>query len=202
MTELKPPMRIRYRIWKKRQIDRLLAAIRSRTSKLIIGLSIISVIIYSMVLWTRWDSQWDLRFQSPVIIQNFIKIEPDTQATHQPLLVKQAKAKEPTVEDKIKAVFGSKASTFIAISKAESGTQAGQKGYNCYYGDKSKACKPGDENKAWSVDCGLLQVNVYGRICPYEMYDIDYNLQAAKGKYDRQGFNAWTVCKRKIVICK
>lgn len=113
-----------------------------------------------------------------------------------------AKAAEmTTTERKIRQAFGVHAETFLKIAMAESGQQSGNKGYNCYYGKQSMACKPEDRSKAWSVDCGLLMVNVMGTICPAEMFDIDYNIKAAQGKFERQGFAAWTVCRKKVV-CK
>jgi hypothetical protein len=98
-----------------------------------------------------------------------------------------------------------------AIAKAESGLNAGNKGYNCYYErgtdrlltgeeamklakDKrySGACKTeAHRSKAWSTDCGILQINVIGKICPVELFDVDNNLKAGKGKLDRQGLGAW-----------
>lgn len=110
-------------------------------------------------------------------------------------------AEMTTTERKIRQAFGPHADTFLKIAMAESGQQSGNKGYNCYYGKKSMACKSKDRSKAWSVDCGLLMVNVLGTICPAEMFDIDYNIKAAQGKFERQGFAAWTVCRKKVV-CK
>lgn len=103
-----------------------------------------------------------------------------------------------TTQDKIRAAFGVHADTFLKIATAESGQQAGNKGYNCIYGGKSMACKPEDRAKAWSVDCGLLMINVNGTICPAELFDIDLNIKAAQGKFARQNFKAWSVCKTKV----
>jgi hypothetical protein len=97
-------------------------------------------------------------------------------------------------------VFGKDARTMYAIARAESGLQAGNKNYNCRYDGKSRACKPDDRKSAWSVDCGILQINVMGTICPVELFDIEYNLNAGKGKLERQGFKAWSVYKNKSYL--
>lgn len=103
-----------------------------------------------------------------------------------------------STQDKIRAAFGVHADTFLKIAMAESGQQAGNKGYNCIYGGKSMACKPEDRAKAWSVDCGLLMINVHGTMCPTELFDIDLNIKAAQGKFQRQSFGAWSVCRTKV----
>ena len=117
--------------------------------------------------------------------------------------VRTAFAKEESdlpksTQDKIRLAFGIHADTFLKIAMAESGQQSGNKGYNCYYGKESMACKPEDRKKAWSVDCGLLMINVHGTICPTELFDIDLNIKAGQGKFERQGYGAWTVCRKKI----
>lgn len=206
---IKPSFKLRVKIWTATKISNLKRWLKcilwNRATKVAIVIAIIVGIIYSMVMWNRFDSKWDLNFRSP--IQNWIVITPDAdiyQVPSEPTssLVKKTMAKEPTLEDRVREVFGPHTKTFMKIANAESGQNSGNKNYNCYYGDVSKACLKGDEDKAWSVDCGFLQVNVQGKICPAEMYDLEYNLKAAKGKFDRQGFNAWTVCRFKIIICE
>src|SRR5215216_3727006 len=149
---------------------------------------ILLLLIKGTLDFAKWHSEYSFN------IQNIFRIEPRPQpVTYHP--VKEAEAKEPTIEDRVQEVFGKHAETFLKIAHAESGQNSGNKGYNCIYNGESMACKKGDEAKAWSVDCGFLQVNVQGKVCPAEMYELDYNLQAGKGKFDRQGYNAWTVCK-------
>ncbi|MEW6126741.1 MAG: hypothetical protein AB1757_06860 [Acidobacteriota bacterium] len=156
---------------------------------------ILLLLIKGTLDYAQWHSTYSFK------IQNIFLIEPRETPIANPV-VKEAEAKEPTLEDRVRDVFGNHTDTFMKIASAESGQNSGNKGYNCIYNGESMACKKGDEAKAWSVDCGFLQVNVQGRICPAEMYDLEYNLQAAKGKFDRQGFQAWSVCRYKKVICK
>lgn len=173
--------------------------VSTRTRLTIIGLLLAVVGAgFALNAYSQWSEHWTLHFQVPV--QNFIRIEPRT-SVYKPF-IKRALAAPPSFEDKIKAAFGSHAPTFIEIARMESGHNAGAKGYNCMYGKESKACAPQDKEKAWSVDCGALQINVYGKTCPVELYDLDKNLEAAVGKFNRQGFNAWTGCKTKRLICK
>lgn len=98
-----------------------------------------------------------------------------------------------TIECKIADTFGDKAQLMIAIAKAESGFQAQNKGYNCIYDGVSKSCKREDQSQAWSVDCGLLQVNVRGTVCPEYLVDIDGNIKKAHEIYLAQGLTAWSV---------
>jgi len=152
--------------------------------------------------YNRFSADYQVNFELP--FKNWIVIEPRTSEAK--VLFKRAKAAPPTFEDKIREAFGSHADTFLEIAKMESGQNAGVKGYNCFYynakGERySTSCKPDDRSKAWSVDCGALQVNVYGKVCPVEMFDLDKNLEAAVGKFKRQGFKAWSVCNQKKVKC-
>lgn len=153
--------------------------------------------------YNRFSADYQVNFELP--FKNWIVIEPRTSAAK--TIFKQAKAAAPpTFEDKIREAFGRHADTFIQIARMESGHQGGAKGWNCFYYDAkgerySTSCKEADRGKAWSVDCGALQINVYGQKCPPELYDLDVNLQAAVGKFQRQGFGAWSVCNQKKVKC-
>ena len=69
--------------------------------------------------------------------------------------------------------------------------------WNCYYTREdgtrySTICKVEDRKNAWSVDCGVAQINAHGKVCPKELFDVDHNLSVARGKYVRgNGFGAW-----------
>lgn len=85
-----------------------------------------------------------------------------------------------------------------AIFKAESGLNVKNVGYNCHYYNKngkrySDSCKKEDRPKAWSVDCGIAQINTKGQICPEHLFIIENNLAVAKQKLDTQGLSAWNV---------
>jgi len=100
-----------------------------------------------------------------------------------------------TVEDKIKHYFPKHYKEVIAISYAESNMNQNAVGYNCMYNGKSKACKKEDRSKAWSLDCGLLQLNTLAKTCPKEI--IDKHLQRAATLSRVQGLGAWVAWKTK-----
>ena len=105
-----------------------------------------------------------------------------------------------TIDDYINSIFGDKAKIAKAVLKAESGLKLNAKGYNCYYGGKSKACKPVDRPKAHSVDCGILQINVKGQTCPDYLLTLDGNMQVAEQIYKTQGLRAWSAFNNKSYL--
>lgn len=85
----------------------------------------------------------------------------------------------------IRRVFFEEPEKAVAVFRAESGLRADAQGWNCTYyrGDGtsySTACEPGDRHMAWSVDCGVTQLNVQGQICPPEYFNVEWNVQKAK----------------------
>lgn len=95
------------------------------------------------------------------------------------------------VENKILAYFKDDYQTAKAVFTAESKLDQYAQGWNCRYNGKSAACKPEDRGNAWSVDCGLAQINVAGKTCPKELFDIDENLKVARKKYDARKWQPW-----------
>lgn len=95
------------------------------------------------------------------------------------------------VERLIFETFPEDPETALAITKAESGMNSLAIGWNCRYGGVSMACKPEDRGKAWSVDCGLFQLNRMGQACPPETFDIAKNIAAAREMYDKRGWKPW-----------
>jgi hypothetical protein len=102
-----------------------------------------------------------------------------------------------TLEEKILDVLPK---IFIKIGKAESELNPKAVNWNCWYfmptntdptRKVSRPCLPGDRPKAWSVDCGLFQINIKGNECPQSLFDIDINISKAKAKYDTEGLGAW-----------
>jgi hypothetical protein len=92
--------------------------------------------------------------------------------------------------------------TAMAVFMAESGLNQEAIGWNCYYRNafgkrKSKACKPKDRHKAWSVDCGIAQINVRGQDCRGYL-DPVYNLMLAKRLFDERGFEPWVAHEKKM----
>jgi hypothetical protein len=114
------------------------------------------------------------------------------------IIPQRIEAGEPeikTQEQYIKEIFGANARIATAVLKHESGMNLTAINYNCRYNGKSTSCKKGDEYKAWSVDCGLAQVNVKGQVCPKELLTLEGNMKAVERIYQEQGLNAWVSWK-------
>ncbi len=107
------------------------------------------------------------------------------------------RSKNPTVTALILGVFGfdELGKDMNAVFTAESGLDPLAKNWNCEYWENGKkistSCKPEDREKAWSVDCGIAQLNFAGTECPKESLDPVWNVQMARAKYERQGKRAW-----------
>lgn len=93
--------------------------------------------------------------------------------------------------------------TMTAIFMAESSLNEEAVNYNCHayknghkYSDSCKMLGI-DPGKAWSVDCGISQINVKGNTCPKELFNPVTNLSRAVEKYEKEGLNAWVVYKNK-----
>lgn len=112
---------------------------------------------------------------------------------HQLSIASSEKTKGSTshVEELIKEKFQDDSEVVSAVFKAESGHRADAMGWNCYYNGVSKACLPQDRDKAWSVDCGVAQINVIGKTCPEELFDPENNLNVAKKMYESRGLSPW-----------
>ena len=108
----------------------------------------------------------------------------------------QGESKEAIV-CKIKEVFPEEPEVMIAIAIAESKLNNEAIGYNCYYEGKSKACKPEDRAKAWSVDCYVMQQNFPNRkTCP--QMTLNEHLKDVRAMYDKRGLSPWCTYKDKL----
>lgn len=88
----------------------------------------------------------------------------------------------------------------ISVAKNESGWRKDAKGWNCHYLDEngkqySDACKIEDRPKAWSVDCGIMQINVNGQVCPEKLLTIKHNVNKAYAMYKTRKWNPWVAAK-------
>lgn len=99
--------------------------------------------------------------------------------------------RELTADQYIQKIFGDKARVAKAVILHESQNKLDAVGYNCIYGGKSKACKKEDRSRAWSVDCGIGQINVKGKTCPKKLLTLNGAMEAIEQKYKDQGLNAW-----------
>lgn len=98
----------------------------------------------------------------------------------------------------------------VAIVRAESRFNPRAVNYNCWYSiegdlkerktektDRSTSCKYGDEYLAWSVDCGLAQINRPGRKCPDYLFEPNVNMAQFVNLYLQRGFQPWDASKSK-----
>ncbi len=101
-------------------------------------------------------------------------------------------AKKGTIAEMVCKYFKNDCKTAMAVFKAESGLRANAMNWNCRYGDISTSCKFEDRSLAWSVDCGITQLNFPGQECPKEAFDAEWNIQKAyEWKYKTRGFQPW-----------
>jgi hypothetical protein len=96
------------------------------------------------------------------------------------------------IEKQIYETFKNDYKIALAVAKAESGLRSDAQGYNCRYGGISQACRIGDENKAWSTDCGVYQINVIGTTCPADLFNPAKNIEVAFQKYQKRGWQPWS----------
>jgi hypothetical protein len=104
----------------------------------------------------------------------------------------------PSVQEvinEISTVFNKEPARVIAkmiyVISLESGFKPNAMNWNCRYGNRSMVCKKGDLDKAWSVDCGIMQLNYPGKYCPGNIMDWKTNIRLGYEKFKRQGMKAW-----------
>lgn len=117
---------------------------------------------------------------------------------------KLAEVRQPTESERvhIERIFGSDAKVATAVLRHESGLNARAKNWNCHYyredGTRySTSCKKADRELAWSVDCGIAQINVKGKECPEELFTLEGSMREVEKRYKAQGLNAWSSYKNK-----
>lgn len=96
-----------------------------------------------------------------------------------------------TLDEHLHQVFGDKGPLMKAVLKHESGLNLKAINYNCKYNGRSTFCKKGDRKLATSVDCGLFQLNVRGKVCPKEYFTIEGSMPKVTHIYKTQGLKAW-----------
>jgi len=102
-----------------------------------------------------------------------------------------------TFESEIQRIFGNKSNIAFAVFKHESNAKITSKNWNCVYNGRSTFCKKEDRSKAWSVDCGIAQINVKGLTCPPELMTEIGSIPFIEKIYKTQGLNAWVSFKNK-----
>ena len=104
------------------------------------------------------------------------------------------------IEKLIYKYFKDDYQTAKAVFTAESQLNETAQGWNCRYGKISRACEETDRAKAWSVDCGIAQINVAGTVCPQELFNADNNLQVARNKYEARKWQPWSAFTSKSYL--
>lgn len=93
----------------------------------------------------------------------------------------------------------------VAVAKSESGLRSTAMGWNCHYYDAqgkrySKACNPEDRPKAWSVDCGVMQINHLGKTCPSHLFNPDENIRIGRDMFENRGFSPWVAFTKGLYL--
>lgn len=123
----------------------------------------------------------------------FLVAIPKGNADNVPVVVEKPKTIQEQITDVLPKVF-------LKICKAESECNPRAMNWNCYYPDptpadpkhmKSRACDKPDRLRAWSVDCGLFQINAKGTECPLILFDIKVNISKTVALYDARGLDPW-----------
>lgn len=177
---------------------------------LVVGFLAVALTVNAIADWFDYN---DLDFQSPLIAQNPVVITPrerkplspvvkvtddillshDTDVASWEEIYKMVQdAPDTEIAMMIVTVFGDEAHWFLPTAIAESGLKPNAKNWNCMYGDVSTFCKPEDRYRAWSVDCGVAQLNFSGTECPDESMNPMWNILSAREKFERQGRTAWS----------
>ena len=84
----------------------------------------------------------------------------------------------------------------LLVAKHESGWRYNAQGWNCLYDGVSAPCKVQDRSNAWSVDCGIMQINVRGTVCPVELFDIKTNISKAVAMYEHRKWSPWVAANK------
>jgi len=101
----------------------------------------------------------------------------------------------PSFEQEITRIFGNNAEIALAVFEHESRNNIDAINYNCRYNGISTFCKKGDIAKAWSVDCGVAQINVKGQVCPPQLLTKEGSIPYIEKIYKEQGLKAWVSFK-------
>jgi hypothetical protein len=127
----------------------------------------------------------------PTLLVIAIGSLPNTAVYNAPVEPQNALQTCQTVESCVRYYFPQNYDVALAIAKAESSLNPTAINYNCRYNGVSTFCKKGDEINAWSVDCGIYQINTKGRVCPVDMFDIKNNIEQARKMYEARGWQPW-----------
>jgi hypothetical protein len=138
------------------------------------------------------------KYQSVVRVANMPIVAYAKDTNENQVKKAETAVQNPTIQDiinEIATVFKKEQPGIIAkmiyVISRESKFNPNAMNWNCRYGDKSMGCKKGDLDKAWSVDCGVMQLNYPGKYCPGNIMDWKTNIALGYQKFKRQGMSAW-----------
>lgn len=155
--------------------------------------------LFNLILWGVTVHGYQTLFPGEITMVNpalAVGIISQTEAVSVTVTNAENPVEAGSVTHLIHSKFPEDPEVLEAIFKAESNLVTDAMGWNCLYNGKSQACKPEDRHKAWSVDCGLAQINVPGRVCPEELFDPEHNLKVARKLYDsKTSLKHWSAYK-------
>lgn len=176
------------------------------------------VVLVGVAVITSKESGWT--FENPKVagvVENTNLPKNDSFESHNavgtdPTLAKSEAegGKTPSVEAQIKNKFVEEPVVATAVARGESGLDPRSQGWNCYYNRitggvltyeqaqkltnkqrYSTSCEESDRKVAWSVDCGIFQLNVIGTVCPENYFNPVENIEMAYLKYKARHFQPW-----------
>jgi hypothetical protein len=152
-------------------------------------MKILSIIIIGIVAGLLFSGRMPSLFKYEEPTVNTVALVPNPTPTPKKseVIYEIAKAFEPKGADVMNEA--------INVAKNESGWRHDAQGWNCFYDGESKACKREDRGEAWSVDCGIMQINVKGKVCPVELFDIKVNIAKALAMYERRAWSPWVAAR-------
>lgn len=140
-----------------------------------------------------WKDEQIVQVPSKVAVEAQIPVKTAPKAVKK---VKVAHYVKPEVSYETKTyidnIFGEKSEIALAVLTHESGLRLDAINYNCRYAGKSRTCKTiADRKNAWSVDCGIGQTNIKGKVCPAKLLTLKGNMEQVAKIYRTQGLRAW-----------
>ena len=162
---------------------------------IILSLFIFVLLLIMLIAISSFFDKWQLKFQSPIIFQKPILIEPRKDTFISPISVE---AKEP-----IRTLSRKRTWAEVLVMIVDRWSKHGKKA--TYEAIKVFECESGlneyayNKNTNGTTDSGVAQVNSVHKQTVEAMWDAEKNLDFALALYERQGFSPW-VCAKKLGI--
>ncbi len=158
---------------------------------IIISLTTFVILLVMLIAISSFFDKWQLHFQSPIIFQKPILIEPRKDTFISPLSVE---AKEP-----IKTLSHKRTWDEVLVMIVDRWSKYGKKA--TYEAIKVFECESGlneyayNKNTNGTTDSGVAQVNSVHRQTVEAMWDAEKNLDFALALYEKQKWTPW-VCRK------